>query len=127
MDEVGKVIWTDLTVPDTERVRDFYCALVGWTHEPEDQGGYEDYHMVALGGESVAGIIHPLGINADIPPQWLIYITVEDLDKSMATCREMGGEVVAGPKDLGPHGRMCVVEDPAGAVAALIQPPDSTG
>jgi predicted enzyme related to lactoylglutathione lyase len=26
----GTIAWTDLTVPDAEKVRDFYAAVVGW-------------------------------------------------------------------------------------------------
>ena len=120
MSDPGTIIWTDLTVENAEEVRDFYSSVVGWTHEPEDMGDYEDYHMVASStGDRVAGVCHPRGVNADLPPQWLVYISVEDLDASMAACQELGGRVVAGPKKLGPYGRYCVIEDPAGAVAAL--------
>ncbi len=118
----GKITWTDLTVPDAEGVRAFYQQVVGWEGQPEDMGGYSDYNMVAPGsGETVCGICHCRGVNADIPPQWLIYVTVEDVDAAAAKCRELGGEVVAGPRDLG-GGRFCVIRDPAGAVCALYRP-----
>ena len=28
--QAGRIIWTDLTVSNTEEVRDFYKAVVGW-------------------------------------------------------------------------------------------------
>jgi hypothetical protein len=59
-------------------------------------------------------------MNADIPPQWMIYITVDDLDASLARCAELGGVALTAVKDMG--GRMCVIRDPAGAVAALYEP-----
>jgi hypothetical protein len=86
-------------------------------------GGYSDFSMMTpLSGKTVAGICYAQGVNADLPPQWLIYITVEDVDQSVARCIELGGKVITGPRELGEQGRFCVIQDPAGAVAALFAP-----
>jgi uncharacterized protein len=125
---MSKIVWTDLTVPDAESVRDFYAAVAGWKPEPvpmkdESGGEYADYNMTdPASGEPVVGVCHARGGNAGMPAQWLLYVSVEDLDASMAACREQGGEVVHGPRDMGSHGRFCVVQDPAGAVLGLIEP-----
>jgi predicted enzyme related to lactoylglutathione lyase len=52
---------------------------------------------------------------------WLVYISVADLDASLAACTERGGVVVTGPKNAGGGSRYAVIRDPAGAVAALHQ------
>jgi predicted enzyme related to lactoylglutathione lyase len=120
--KVGTICWADLTVARAERVRDFYEAVVGWTPSPVAMEGYDDYSMLAPGSDqSAAGICHAQGVNADLPPQWLIYIVVEDVERCAARCREMGGEVVAGPREMG-GGQFCVIRDPAGAVCALYGP-----
>ena len=119
--EKGSITWMDLTVKNAEEVRDFYRSVVGWTFEPVDMGGYSDFNMLMPdSGKSVAGICHARGVNADIPSQWLIYITVEDIDKSVASCLELGGKVLVGIKSMG-KSRYCVIQDPAGAVAALFE------
>ncbi len=64
---------------------------------------------------------HARGVNADLPPQWLVYIVVDDVDRSAATCQELGGAIVAGPRPPA-GGRTCVIRDPAGAVCALYEP-----
>jgi len=121
--ETGSVSWTDLTVKDAEGVRDFYQKVVGWKSVPVEMGGYNDFMMnTPESGNSVAGICHARGVNAGLPAQWLIYVTVEDVDKSAAQCRELGGKVLVDPKGMGGHGRFCVIQDPAGAVAALFEP-----
>ncbi|MDH3284364.1 MAG: VOC family protein [Acidobacteriota bacterium] len=120
---VGSISWFDLTVGDAERLRDFYGRVVGWRPTEVDMGGYSDFNMNAPEtGRTVAGICHARNTNSDLPSQWLIYITVSDLDDSMEGCRELGGRVLAGPKSLGNMGRYCVIEDPEGAVAALFEP-----
>lgn len=121
--KMGTVGWIDLTVADAAEVRDFYSQVTGWASSPVPMGGYDDYNMVAPGTEEPAvGICHARGGNADLPPQWLIYITVADVDSSAARCVELGGKVVAGPRGMGSYGRYCVIQDPAGAVAALFTP-----
>ena len=70
------------------------------------------------------GVCHARGGNAVLPPQWLIYITVADLDRSMAECERLGGRALTSIRSYG-GGRYCVIEDPAGAVCALYQSPDA--
>ena len=76
----------------------------------------------AVSTTATAGICHAIGSNADLPPQWLIYIVVEDADASARKVEVLGGEVIAGPRDMG-GGRFCVIRDPIGAVCALFTPP----
>lgn len=119
---IGGVSWMDLTVTDASAVRTFYQEVVGWTVTDVAMGDYSDYCVnEPQTGKTVAGICHARGTNADLPAAWLIYITVEDLDKSVAKCVELGGEIISQPKEYGGMGRYCVIRDPAGAVAALFQ------
>lgn len=120
---IGSIGWRDLTVHDAVALRDFYSGVVGWTWRGEDMDGYQDFSMIPPeGGEPVAGVCHARGANADLPPQWLIYVVVEDVDESAARAAERGGTVVAGPRGMG-GGRFAVIRDPAGAVFAIYAPP----
>jgi predicted enzyme related to lactoylglutathione lyase len=121
--DAGTVCWVDLTVNDAEEVRDFYARVAGWRSEPVAMGGYEDFNMIAPSGPGpVAGICHARGSNAELPAQWLIYITVDDLEQAVATVEELGGSVVRPAGEPSEFGRFCVIRDPAGAVAALFEP-----
>jgi predicted enzyme related to lactoylglutathione lyase len=117
----GSMMWIDLTVDHAEEVRDFYSEVVGWTSSELDMGGYADYSMNAPdSGATITGICHARGGNADMPPTWMPYFVVADLDVGIAKCNECGGDVVVEPRPLG-DGRFCVVRDPAGAMAALYE------
>jgi len=120
----GTITWTDLTVDQADTLRDFYASVTGWAPEPVSMGSYADYVMNDADGEAAAGICHARGSNADLPPQWLVYITVEDLDHSIAECQLLGGAVLTPPRGYA-GGRYCVIKDPAGAVCALYQPSDA--
>jgi predicted enzyme related to lactoylglutathione lyase len=118
----GKIGWIDLTVENAEEVRDFYSKVAGWSPSPVDMGDYSDYNMILRGTEDpVAGICHARGMNSDLPPQWIIYITVENLDGSILECEKLGGKVIVGPITYGEGARYCVIRDPAGNVSALCQ------
>lgn len=120
---IGSIAWHDLTVPDAAAVRDFYSAVVGLSSERVSQGDYDDFNMNRSDtGETVAGICHTRGANANVPPQWLLYFIVEDIDASVKKCLELGGKVVDDRRSPGGGHNMCVIQDPAGAVAALYQP-----
>jgi predicted enzyme related to lactoylglutathione lyase len=122
---VGTIIWRDLTVNDAEAIRDFYARVVRWTAQPVTMGSYQDFNMVPPETrEPEAGICHARGENADLPPQWLIYIVVDDIDRSLEDCVRLGGAIVAPPRGM-MGGRFCVIRDPAGAVCGLYQPPSA--
>ncbi len=121
--EIGKIGWIDITVDDAGGLRDFYAKVVGWEPEDVSMGEYSDFNMTMPGsGEPAAGICHARGGNAELPPQWLIYIVVADAADSASSCTEHGGKVLVEPKPMS-GGVFCVIEDPSGAVAALYQPP----
>lgn len=120
----GAIGWIDLTVNDAERVRDFYGRVAGWHSEGVDMGGYDDFNMKASPeGPPVAGICHARGPNSGLPAQWMIYITVDDLDRAVAAVEELGGSVMRPAGEPGGMGRFAVIRDPAGAVAALWEAP----
>ena len=121
--EVGTIAWRDLTVENADEIRDFYGAVCGWTfvRHPMANGEYDDYCMQTADGKTVvSGICHARGVNAKLPPQWLVYVAVKDLDNSIRQCEQLGGKVIDGPRNVGDK-PFCVIQDPAGACAALIQ------
>ena len=117
----GSIGWLDLTVEDAPRLRDFYSAVAGWKPAEVPMGDYADFVMTdPSSGEPRAGVCHARGGNAGLPPAWLVYVVVDDLDANLASARALGGEVVAGPKAMGTD-RYAVLRDPAGAAFALWQ------
>ena len=121
--KVGTIGWIDLTVHDASAVRDFYSKVVGWESTDVSMGDYDDYCMQPPDADGpIAGICHARGGNADIPASWMMYITVADLDASVAQVTANGGEIIAGPRGEHAKDRYCFFRDPAGAVAALYQP-----
>ena len=118
----GTITWTDLTVENAVQLKDFYSAVVGWTASGLDMGGYDDFVMNDQSGKPVSGVCHARGGNAGLPPVWLIYVNVEDIDQSIARCVELGGQVIGAVRTMEGQGRFCVIRDPVGAALALFEP-----
>jgi hypothetical protein len=53
-----------------------------------------------------------------MPPNWLVYFAVEDIDAGVAKVGELGGQTMMGPIDIG-IAKIAIVKDPQGAVFAL--------
>ena len=120
---IGAIGWVDLTVPDAGAVKDFYREVVGFDVVDLDMGGYSDYCLnVPDSDTTVAGVCPARGPNTGVPPVWLVYITVADLAESLAKVTQLGGKVLREPKTMGSYGSMAIIEDPAGAIAALFEP-----
>lgn len=118
----GKFVWFDLTVDNAEEVRDFYEEVIGWKPEPVPMGRYDDFNMTLPdSGDPAAGICHRRGANEDLPPVWMVYVTVADIRASVHACTQRGGSAVTPIKHMPGHGHYCVIKDPAGAVLALFE------
>lgn len=120
----GTPSWIDLATPDPAAARDFYGSLFGWefSEEPTDQEGV-NYIMVTKGGKTVAGMMELTSEMAEsgMPPCWSSYVTVDDLERTVAKVEPAGGSVRQPPMDVMEAGRMAVIADPAGAVICLWQ------
>ena len=117
---IGAVTWMDLTTQDADGIRDFYKNVVGWKSMDISMGKYNDYCMQSPDDDVVrTGICHSRGSNATIPPAWIMYINVANLDESIAQVINGGGDVINGPRKMGEKARYCIIKDPAGAYCGL--------
>jgi predicted enzyme related to lactoylglutathione lyase len=121
---VGRIAWLDLTVPGAAATRDFYQQVVGWSVQDvamKDAGdSYADYNMLGDDGDPAAGICHARGVNLGLPPVWMIYLPVGDLDESLRRVEEGGGTVVKATQGADGRYAYAVIQDPVGACLALV-------
>ena len=112
VNDPGCLTWNDLATPDPAAAAAFYEALLGW--EVTQQA--PEYATIANEGVPNGGI----RLETDLPPHWLPYFTAESTERSAATAREAGGQVLAEGIEV-PAGRIAVLLDPQGAPFALFE------
>jgi hypothetical protein len=98
--------------PDVEASKKFYSELFGWSYAGMPMGE-QTYWLAKKGDEPVGGVMSLAAINKEgVPPHWMAYVSVPDVDEAAAATRSAGGMVAAGPKDVANMGRFAVFGDP---------------
>jgi predicted enzyme related to lactoylglutathione lyase len=115
----GKISWKELMTHDAEVSAAFYRGLFGWVREEVVLGG-STYTFFKVGDESVAGLAVLSAKSAGTPEGWTNYVTVENLEDSIAKACELGGKVCKDVTAL-QIGRFAIIQDPHGAVVGLWQ------
>lgn len=120
-DEPGALAWMELHTPDPAGCRAFYQALLGWTFTTSTDHGFE-YTEFQAEGLNAGGMMPMEGPEWEgIPPHWMGYLAVADVDAAAAQVTELGGGVCVPPTDIPDVGRFAVVNDPQGATFSLIR------
>jgi predicted enzyme related to lactoylglutathione lyase len=122
----GKVIWMDLVTHDVRRASDFYRQVFGWAIRLSEDGGFAEAFYQ---GRPVAAFVRYEDDAPEDAAQWLVSISVPDVDAAAAAAREQGGEVLEGPERLKDRGRWALISDSRGALLILLKasggdPPD---
>ncbi len=116
-------IWYELLTSDPTAAATFYSALLGWTVSDAPQDGM-DYRIVTKDGVGVGGLmaLPPGAAASGMPPCWLGYVSVPDVDKSVASIRAGGGAEHMPAMDVPNVGRLAMVADPQGAQLYVMSP-----
>lgn len=115
--EPGHVAWNELSTSDQAGAIDFYARLVGWRFEERlSMGPAGDYAFIDHQGTRLGGVMQQ-----EVPPAWLFYVQVGDIDAAVTAIAAGGGAVLMGPAPVPSGGRVVVARDPQGAVFGLVQ------
>lgn len=76
----------------------------------------------AENGAPAAGACHARGVSVGLPPVWLIYLPVGDLDESLHRVEQEGGKVMKAAEGEDGEPIYAVIWDPLGAHLALVKP-----
>jgi hypothetical protein len=116
----GAFVWYELMTTDTKAAETFYDEVVGWT---SGDSGMPDanYTLFKTNGMRVAGLmtLPEDALKMNVPPAWIGYIGVDNVDAAAKKLAKLGGTVHRQPDDIPGVGRFAVVADPHGAVFAL--------
>ena len=121
----GDFIWYELITSDVDAAQAFYAPLLGWAIRSAGMADM-DYRLAASPESDVAGIMRSPP-ESPMPPAWLGYIGVDDVDAMVASIVEGGGAVHMPPMDVPGVGRMAFVGDPQGALFYVMKGAEEGG
>ncbi len=113
-------LWNELHTTDPMEALSFYEKVVGFSHRSMEMGPGQMYHVLSKDGVDRGGVTGHLA--AGIPPHWLPYVAVDDVDAMAARADKLGARIPVSPQDIPGIGRFAVLEDPTGAVLAVMKP-----
>jgi len=116
----GQPSWIELFTSDTDKAREFYGELFGWS-AAETSEEYGGYFMFLHDGLPVAGCMDNAGGSMG-PSAWSVYLHSDDLAATLERASSNGATVVAGPMQVGDAGHMGFLTDPQGHDIGVWQP-----
>ena len=119
----GRFVWHELLTTDVAAAQAFYEKVVGW--KTKKMEGDFDYTLLLAGDtpDTMVGGLMVLPAEASAmgsPPMWLAYTEVPDADATVDKAVELGAKVLMPAKTVEEVGRFAVLQDPQGAVFAVI-------
>lgn len=125
----GTPYWFECQSKDYDKSVAFYPDVIGARLEEVGTGGQpgavgpERYSQVFVGESSYSGIMDAAKLfPAEVPSFWQVYVTVDDVDATVAQARELGADIVM-PGEVTPYGTLAALRDPMGALICLGHPP----
>ena len=114
----GKFVWYELRTPDLKASEKFYGDVVRWQAKDAGMPGMA-YTLFSAGDQTVAGAVTMP--DAGMPPHWMGFVGVDDVDTAAAKVKKLGGALLMGPQDIPGVGRFAIITDPQGAHLALFR------
>ncbi|MGJ5892772.1 VOC family protein [Streptomyces sp. V2] len=108
----GALGWVELLTRDTSRAESFYTTVFGWTISSSAR-----YPQLGVGGEDFGGMLTMDDrFPPEVPPHWLPYFAVTDVDNTASTAGRSGGTTLMAPMTVPEGPRIAVLRDPQGGV-----------
>jgi predicted enzyme related to lactoylglutathione lyase len=118
--EVGEASWHELLTTDATAAMKFYNEVFGWQpSEALDMGAMGKYQMFNRPHGMIGGMMNKPPEMAQVPPHWLIYFRVPDINAAAERIKANGGKILNGPMEVPGGDWVLNAMDPQGAAFGL--------
>lgn len=118
--EPGALGWVELATRDAESATAFYPAVFGWSVTASPH-----YTQWGLAGADFGGmLVMDDRFPPQVPPHWLPYFAVADVDNAVTRASGLGADVLMPPTDVPDGPRVGVLRDAQGAVFGVYRAGD---
>jgi predicted enzyme related to lactoylglutathione lyase len=124
---VGHFFWREYFARDASQALALYRGLGGFDDRRSDRSNTIEYRLLERDGPR-AGLLKIPEEFADVKPNWLPYVRVEDPQASADRVTALGGKVLLAPRPEIRGGTVAIVADPSGGTFAIQKwPVDGAG
>ncbi|MBY8879175.1 VOC family protein [Actinacidiphila acidipaludis] len=118
VNEPGALVWNQLHTPDADAASAFYRTALGLDSGPMPE--LPEFTGFQVKGRTIGSMQSMENLPEGTPPHWLVNFSVDDVDSTVDALVHAGGNVLAPAFDMDKVGRMAVLQDPQGAVFAIV-------
>ncbi|HLY13707.1 MAG TPA: VOC family protein [Candidatus Limnocylindrales bacterium] len=112
----ARVIHFEIVGKDQKALQSYYANLFGWKLDTSNPGGY------GMTDPAATGVIVGVGATPDGSAGHVTgYVTVDDIDATLAKAVDLGGSVIMPKFSPGPGATIALVADPEGHILGLTQ------
>ena len=116
---LGHGAWNELHTTDNHAAMAFYGQQFGWAGAGSvDMGPMGAYLMFGPDAEAIGGMVSAPGM----PPGWMYYFRVDDINAAKGRVEAAGGAILRGPQVVPGGSYILHGRDPQGAMFALVGP-----
>ncbi|KTD02159.1 VOC family protein [Fluoribacter gormanii] len=121
--QFGAFCWNELATSNIIAAKEFYRHVLGWQYTEEAVGDMiYTLFRTSTGDQLLGGIWEiPKDQQNEIPPHWMGYILVENIEETLAKAIRHGATVKVLVTKVSDYGLFAVVADPTGANIAFWQ------
>src|SRR5438045_3919872 len=96
----GRFSWHELSTSNPAAAATFYAKVTPWTTQP--WAFDESYTLFSNDGSPLGGVttLDESLKSRGVPPHWLAYVSVYDVDACARQVPKLGGQVRMGPKEI---------------------------
>ncbi|WP_225408624.1 VOC family protein [Stigmatella hybrida] len=119
--KAGHCQWNELAAKEPAAALSFYGSHFGWEKgDAMPMGELGDYQFLQHHGQTFGALMRQP--TEALPPRWMFYFGVEDIDAATATATREGAKLLDGPSEVPGDIFTSIVEDPQGATFGLVGP-----
>jgi predicted enzyme related to lactoylglutathione lyase len=109
----------ELNTNDLDKAKKFYAAMFDWKLNDSPMPDGSSYTMINVGEGTGGGMFkNPM---PDVPPFWLAYVSVPDIEAATKKAEGLGAKVHRPKTPVADFVWFAILADPTGAVFALWQ------
>jgi uncharacterized protein len=117
---VGEGSWHELLTTDAAAALKFYSEIFEWQpSDTMDMGPMGKYYMFNRPHGMIGGMMNKPPEMAQVPPHWMIYFRVPDINAAVERIKKNGGTIINGPMEVPGGDWIVTATDPQGAAFSL--------
>jgi predicted enzyme related to lactoylglutathione lyase len=107
----------ELSTSDIGKAKKFYSQLFDWKLEDMPMGNDMTYTVIKPAEGPGGGMMQM----AEVPPQWLTYVKVDDIKTATTKAKSLGATIIKEAVEVPNMGWFTIMTDPTGAAIAMWQ------